>query len=70
MTNAVTLVLLSVKGDVPQDMVWGLVPVFVLAALLGNAVGLGVARRMSTTAFRSVVIALVIVAGAATLIPS
>lgn len=51
-------------------MVWALVPLGVIAAPVGNAVGLEAARRVPTTVFRSAVIGLVIVAGTATLISS
>ncbi len=69
-TNAFALILLSVKGAVPQNTVWAVLPLFAVAALLGNAIGLKVARRMSANTFRSAVIALVIISGAATLISS
>ncbi|WP_404314821.1 sulfite exporter TauE/SafE family protein [Prescottella equi] len=69
-TNAFALVFLFAKGAMPQAGVWTVLPLFVLAAMLGNAVGLRIARRMSTAIFRSVVIALVIAAGAVALIPT
>jgi uncharacterized membrane protein YfcA len=66
--SAVSLIILGVRGQVPHSILWPALPIFVAAGLLGNAGGLWIAHRLPERAFRSAVIALVIVAGAMTAI--
>ncbi|WP_233224917.1 sulfite exporter TauE/SafE family protein [Nocardia sp. MDA0666] len=69
-TNSFSLVVLLLNGAAPSRLPLLVVPAFVAAASLGNSVGLRLARLMPAAVFRAVVIALVIAAGAATLVPA
>jgi uncharacterized membrane protein YfcA len=64
--SAVSLMILGVRGQIPHSILWPALPIFVAAGLLGNGAGLWIAHRVPAHAFRSAVIALVIVAGALT----
>ncbi|QTJ67018.1 sulfite exporter TauE/SafE family protein [Rhodococcus sp. ZPP] len=65
--NVIALAILWFRDEVTESMIWPRLPVFVLAALMGNLIGLAIARRLSPGVFRSAVIVLVIAAGAVTL---
>jgi uncharacterized membrane protein YfcA len=64
--SAVSLIILGARGQIPHSMLWPALPIFVAAGLLGNSGGLWIAHRLPARAFRSAVVALVIVAGALT----
>ena len=68
--NTVSLAILRFRDEVPHAVLWPMLPEFVVAALVGNIVGLWIATRLPTKVFRSTVIALVIVAGALTVASS
>lgn len=67
-TNAVSLLLLWSRDAIPRAVLWPTLPELLAAALVGNLVGLWVARRLPTQVFRSTVITLVVIAGACTLV--
>jgi len=67
-TNTVSLTILGLRNEVPPALLWPMLPVSVAAALSGNLVGLRIAKRLPAKVFRSIVIALVIVAGALTIV--
>jgi uncharacterized membrane protein YfcA len=64
--NTLSLAILWFGAGIPRDMPWSWLPLFAGAAVVGNFAGLWLARRMNASRFRSVVIAMVIVAGALT----
>lgn len=66
--NMMALGILWIHDEIPESMFWPRLPVFVLAAVVGNLCGLWIARRLPAGIFRTAVIVLVIVAGAMTLI--
>jgi uncharacterized membrane protein YfcA len=66
--NVMALGILCIRGEITDSMVWPRLPVFVIAALVGNLTGLSIARRITPGVFRSAVIVLVIASGAVTLV--
>ncbi len=65
-TNLLSLAVLVGRDAVPAGIWWPMVPALVAAAVAGNIAGLGIARRVSTQAFRSGVVVLVVLAGVLT----
>jgi uncharacterized membrane protein YfcA len=65
--NAVSLVILWFRNEVPPGVTWPMLSEFVAAALVGNLAGLWIARQLPVKVFRSTVIVLVIIAGALTI---
>ncbi len=63
-----TVGILWIRDEITESLLWPRLPVFVLAAVVGNLVGLSIARRLPTGLFRTAVIVLVIAAGAVTLV--
>ncbi|GAF48160.1 sulfite exporter TauE/SafE family protein [Rhodococcus wratislaviensis] len=66
--NVIALGTLFIRDEITVSMVWPRLPVFVIAALVGNLTGLSIARRITPGMFRSAVIVLVIASGAVTLV--
>lgn len=66
--NIMTVGILWIRDEITESLLWPRLPVFVLAAVVGNLVGLSIARRLPTGLFRTAVIVLVIAAGAVTLV--
>jgi uncharacterized protein len=64
--SAVSLIILTARGQIPHSILWPALPIFVAAGLLGNVGGLWIAHRLPAGVFRLAVIVLVIVAGALT----
>jgi uncharacterized protein len=64
--NLLAVPLLLIDGNVPANRLAGLLLVWLPVGLVGNALGLRLAGRLSRRVFRAVTLGLVIVAGAAT----
>jgi uncharacterized membrane protein YfcA len=64
--NLMAVPLLLIGGSVPVHRLGGLLLVWLPVSLVGNALGLRLAGRLSRRVFRAVTLGLVIVAGAAT----
>lgn len=66
-TNAVSLALLWLYADFAPGAIWPMIAGCMAVGLLGNRLGIGIARRLPVGAFRSGVIALVLFAGVLTI---
>ncbi|MGZ9827780.1 hypothetical protein ACXYTP_12810 [Tsukamurella ocularis] len=64
-TNTVALGLVVTGGMLPDSFPWHAMPLFLLAAFVGNAAGLRCGALLPVETFRALVIALVIGSGAA-----
>lgn len=67
-TNTLSLALLWAYTDVQPIAMWPMIVGCIVIALLGNVFGMWIARRLPVKAFRSGVIALVVIAGALTIL--
>jgi uncharacterized membrane protein YfcA len=65
-TNVLSLLILLGGNAAPTDILWPALPLLVATAVLGNALGLRIARRLPVRGFRAAVIGLVILVGALT----
>ncbi|MFC0454010.1 sulfite exporter TauE/SafE family protein [Rhodococcus jostii] len=65
--NITAVGILWIRDEITESMIWPRLPIFVVAAVVGNLVGLSIARRLPAEVFRTAVIVLVIAAGAVTL---
>jgi uncharacterized protein len=68
LTNALSLLILLDRGAVPTDLLWPDLPVLVAIAVVGNFLGLRLARELPARGFRAAVIGVVILVGALTAI--
>jgi len=68
LTNALSLLILLGRGPVPTDILWPDLPALVAIAMVGNFLGLRIARKLPARGFRAAVIGLVILVGALTAI--
>lgn len=67
-TNAVSLALLWIYSDLAPGAIWPMIAGCMAMGLLGNRIGIMIARRLPVGAFRSAVIALVLLAGVLTIV--
>ena len=68
LTNALSLLILLGRGPVRADILWPDLPVLVAIAMVGNFLGLRIARKLPARGFRMAVIGLVILVGTLTVI--
>jgi uncharacterized membrane protein YfcA len=68
LTNALSLLILVGRGPIPTDILQPALPVLLVIAMIGNFLGLRVARKLPAQGFRAIVIGLVIIVGALTAI--